>query len=70
MSLWWQQEEKSGVKLKDNPGQFDVIAARLWRAVDDLRSAVADGTAADPKAALELADRMQAYAENVGDKDR
>jgi hypothetical protein len=44
---------------------FNDIALRIQRAVEDLRAAVADGTAADPAAATDLADRMERYAESV-----
>lgn len=47
------------------PGLFDDIALRIQRAVDDLRAAVDDGSAADPAAALDLAERMERYAESV-----
>lgn len=46
-------------------GLFNDIARRIQQAVDDLRGAVEDGTAADPAAALELAERMERYAESV-----
>ena len=46
-------------------GMFDDIAHRILRAVDELRSAIADGSVADPVAARELADRMQRYADSV-----
>lgn len=46
-------------------GMFNEIAERILRAVAELRAAVADGTAADPKAAEELADRMERYAASV-----
>lgn len=41
------------------------IAQRIQRAVEDLRAAVRDGTATDPAAAQDLADRMERYAESV-----
>jgi len=47
------------------PGLFSDIALRIQDAVADLRSAVKDGTAADPVAATDLADRMERYAESV-----
>ncbi len=47
------------------PGLFDDIALRIRHAVEDLRSAVRDGTAADPAAASDLADRMERYADSV-----
>ncbi|BCW87337.1 hypothetical protein sos41_04660 [Alphaproteobacteria bacterium SO-S41] len=46
-------------------GMFDDIAHRILRAVDELRTAIADGSVADPIAARELADRMQRYADSV-----
>jgi hypothetical protein len=46
-------------------GLFNDIALRIQRAVEDLRAAVRDGTAADPVAAMELAERMERYAEGV-----
>jgi len=46
-------------------GLFNDIALRIQRAVEDLRAAVNDGTAADPVAAMELAGRMERYAESV-----
>lgn len=46
-------------------GLFSDIALRIQRAVADLRAAVKDGTAADPAAATDLADRMERYAESV-----
>jgi hypothetical protein len=46
-------------------GLFDDIALRILRAVAELRAAVADGSASDPQAAQELADRMERYAESV-----
>ncbi|MFO1235740.1 MAG: hypothetical protein U1F24_01720 [Alphaproteobacteria bacterium] len=44
---------------------FNDIALRILRAVEELRAAVADGSAADPAAARELADRMELYAAGV-----
>jgi len=46
-------------------GLFDDIALRILRPVAELRTAVADGSATDPVAAQELADRMERYAESV-----
>ncbi|MBL9009773.1 MAG: hypothetical protein JNL56_01205 [Alphaproteobacteria bacterium] len=46
-------------------GVFDDIALRILRAVEELRAAIADGSAADPAAARELADRMERYAASV-----
>lgn len=46
-------------------GMFDEIAERILRAVAELRAAISDGTAADPRAAQELADRMERYAASV-----
>lgn len=46
-------------------GLFNDIALRIQRAVEDLRAAVKDGTAADPAAAIDLADRMERYADSV-----
>ena len=46
-------------------GLFDSIVLRIQRAVEDLRAAVRDGTAADPAAASDLADRMERYADSV-----
>ncbi len=51
------------------PGLFSDIALRIQRAVADLRAAVNDGTAADPAAAADLADRMERYAESVLEGD-
>lgn len=48
-----------------SPGLFNDIALRIQRAVEDLRNAVRDGTAADPAAASDLADRMERYADSV-----
>ncbi|MFT3810643.1 MAG: hypothetical protein QM698_12055 [Micropepsaceae bacterium] len=47
------------------PGLFSDIALRIQCAVADLRAAVQDGSAADPAAAADLADRMERYAESV-----
>ncbi len=47
------------------PNLFNDIALRIQRAVEDLRNAVRDGTAIDPAAANDLADRMERYAESV-----
>lgn len=47
------------------PGLFNDIALRIQRAVADLRTAVRDGTAADPAAASDLANRMERYADSV-----
>ena len=46
-------------------GLFSDIALRIQQAVADLRAAVKDGSAADPTAAADLADRMERYAESV-----
>ena len=48
-----------------SPGLFNDIALRIQRAVEELRMAVRDGTAADPAAASDLADRMERYADSV-----
>lgn len=49
----------------ERTGLFNDIALRIQRAVEDLRMAVQDGTAADPTAALDLAERMERYADSV-----
>ena len=49
-------------------GIFDDIVERIQRAVEELRAAVRDGTAANPDTAIELADRMERYAEGVADQ--
>src|SRR5690242_11588369 len=46
---------------------FEDTLNRIRRAVADLRRAIADGTAADPKAAAELADRMERYVATAND---
>lgn len=46
---------------------FDETLTRLRRAVADLRRAIADGTATDPKAAAELAERMERYVATAND---
>ncbi len=46
---------------------FEDTLNRIRRAVDDLRQAIADGTATDPKAAADLVDRMEHYLATAND---
>lgn len=46
---------------------FEETLKRIRRAVDDLRRAIDDGTATDPKAAAELAERMERYLATAND---
>jgi hypothetical protein len=60
-------QSAKGFKVSANitSGLIDDIVARLQRAVEELRSAVQDGTAVNPEAAKDLADRMERYAQDA-----
>lgn len=57
------------MKARVSAHMFEDTVGRIRRALDDLRRAIADGTAADVGAATELAERMEHYIATAGVPD-
>ncbi|MCC6918795.1 MAG: hypothetical protein IT548_06295 [Alphaproteobacteria bacterium] len=57
------------MKASASAHMFEDTLGRIRRALDDLRLAIANGTATDAKAAAELAERMEHYIATAGEPD-
>lgn len=55
------------MNAQSSAAMFEDTLNRIRRAVEDLRRAIADGTASDPKAAADLAERMEHYLATAND---